>query len=71
MFHVPIGQLIYEWDQTLEEVNVYISPPPGVKANDIDCQITTSSVRVGLKGNPPFLEVGSVHSLPTSSSEQG
>ena len=57
-----IGQLIYEWDQTLEEVNVYIKPPTGVTASILDCKITTSSVSVGLKGNPPYLNVcGSTH----------
>ena len=26
------GRTIYEWEQTLEDVNIYISPPPGASA---------------------------------------
>jgi len=49
------GKTIYEWDQTLEEVNIYIIPPEGVRAKHIECIITSSKLTVGLKGNPPFL----------------
>ena len=50
------GQTIYEWEQGLDEVNVYITPPPGVKAAMIQCVMTTQRVTIGLKGNPPFLD---------------
>ena len=46
---------MYEWDQTLDEVNIYIQPPPGAGARDIECTITNDHVSVGLKGNPPYL----------------
>jgi hypothetical protein len=52
------GQTIYEWEQTLEDVDVYLTAPPGTKAKFIDCKITSNKVTVGLKGNPPYLEVG-------------
>ena len=48
---------IYEWDQTLDEVNIYIKPPQGVRAKDIFCEITAQHIKLGLKGNPPFLSV--------------
>ncbi|EGG15287.1 LYR motif-containing protein 7 [Cavenderia fasciculata] len=50
------GRTVYEWDQTLEDVNIYITPPPGVTAKMIDCTITKTRLSVGLKGNPPFLD---------------
>ena len=51
------GRLIYEWEQSLEEVNIYINPPPGVTASMIDCNISYNHVKVGLKGAPhPFLD---------------
>ena len=51
------GRLIYEWEQSLEEVNIYINPPPGVTAKMIDCKITYNHVKIGLKGAPhPFLD---------------
>jgi len=51
------GREIYEWEQTLDDVNVYIKPPPGVKASMLDCKITSTHVSLGLKGNPPFINV--------------
>jgi len=49
------GRTIYEWEQTLEDVHVYITPPPGITAKMLACQIGPSSMTLGLKGNPPFL----------------
>ncbi len=41
----------------MEEVNLYIEPPPGVTAGLVDCKITPNHLRLGIKGNPPFLDV--------------
>jgi hypothetical protein len=49
------GRVVYEWDQTLEEVNVYISVPAGVSAGVLQVTIETGSVSVGIKGNPAYL----------------
>lgn len=49
------GQLIYEWEQSLEDVIVYVKPPDGVKAEMISCKIQPNHLSLGLKGNPPFL----------------
>ena len=46
--------------QSLEEVNIYIKPPEGVPARAMDIKITVKHVKIGLKGNPPFLDVGAV-----------
>lgn len=51
------GKTVYEWEQSLEEVNLYIETPPGVKADRVDCKITPRHIRLGIKGNPPFLDV--------------
>jgi len=37
---------------------MYISPPPGVTAKMLDCKITASRLTLGIKGNPPFIDVG-------------
>ncbi|KAF1777562.1 HSP20-like chaperone [Phytophthora cactorum] len=34
----------------MEEVNVFIKPPPGVTAQQIQCDITTNHVTLGLRG---------------------
>ncbi len=41
----------------MDEVNVYIKPPPGVTARMLDIEIAVKHLRVGIKGNPPFLNV--------------
>ncbi|KAJ8609611.1 hypothetical protein CTAYLR_006266 [Chrysophaeum taylorii] len=50
------GELVYEWEQTLEEVNLYVRPPEGVTSDMIECRISPSRVTLGLCGNPPFLD---------------
>jgi len=50
------GQLIYEWDQELDTINIYIKPPPGVTARHIQCEISPQKLVLGLKGNPPFID---------------
>ena len=50
------GRTIYEWEQSLEEVNIYISPPPGVPRHLFDIEISHTHVRVGIKGAPPFID---------------
>jgi hypothetical protein len=54
-------RVVYEWEQSLDDVIVYVRPPPGVRAADIDCSITSTRVSLGLKGNPPFLNVRGHH----------
>ena len=53
---LPDGRVAYEWDQTIDEVNVYIRVPDGARARDLDVTIASTSVRVGIVGNPPYLE---------------
>lgn len=57
------GRTVYEWDQTLAEVNMYVEVPPGVRAKDMFCDIEQRHIKFGLKGNPPFLDV-SYQDLP-------
>ncbi|GHP08077.1 hypothetical protein PPROV_000681900 [Pycnococcus provasolii] len=50
------GRSIYEWDQTVDEINVYITSPPGVTAKALAVTIGVSRLAVGIKGNPPYLD---------------
>jgi len=54
---VCAGKTVYEWDQTLSEVNVYIEVPAGVKAKQLYVDITSTHVRLGIHPNPPYLDV--------------
>jgi hypothetical protein len=53
---------VYEWEQSLEEVNIFIKPPPGVTARLLDVNITVNHLSVGIKGNPPYINVRSCFS---------
>lgn len=52
------GRVIYEWDQTLTEVNLYIQVPEGVRAKNLAIDIKAGHLTVGIKGNPPYIDVG-------------
>jgi hypothetical protein len=54
------GRTVYEWDQTLSEVNVYVRVPEGVRGRDLDVSVERARLRFGLRGNPPFLD-GALH----------
>ncbi len=53
----PCTQLVYEWDQTVSEVNLYVSVPPGVRAKQLYVDILQTHIKFGMHPNPPFLDV--------------
>ncbi|CAK87582.1 unnamed protein product (macronuclear) [Paramecium tetraurelia] len=65
------GRTIYEWDQTLDDINIYIEPPKAVlkKYEDqLDIQIKADRLKVGIKGNPPFMDEALVKQCDSSES---
>ncbi len=52
------GRTIYEWEQSLEEVNIYLTPPPQVPSRLIEVKIAHRHLSVGLRGSDsgPFLD---------------
>ena len=51
------GRVIYEWNQTLHELNIYVQAPPGVRAKQLAVTITSSHLSISVAGNPPYLNV--------------
>lgn len=51
------GRVLYEWDQTLRDVDVYVRLPAGVSAKELAVSIAPQHLRFGLAGNPPYLDV--------------
>lgn len=51
------GQVVYEWDQTVDDVNVYIRTPPGLKASMMRVDIQSKKLSVGVKGEKPYIDV--------------
>ncbi len=65
-------QVVYEWEQNLDEVLVYFKPPPwalpkhqaelrrnlqpGQRLPEMEVVIDRDHMKVGVKGNPPFLD---------------
>ncbi|KAG7672442.1 hypothetical protein KSW81_001406 [Nannochloris sp. 'desiccata'] len=54
--YVHNGQNVYQWDQTLSEVNIYIQLPSAVKAKQLTVEIASKHLTVGIQGNPPYLD---------------
>ena len=54
---LPDGRVAYEWSQSLSDVTVFVPCPPGVRGRDLDVRIERERCRLGLKGNPPYLDV--------------
>eukprot|EP00294_Goniomonas_avonlea_P003995 CAMPEP_0114549370 /NCGR_PEP_ID=MMETSP0114-20121206/5492_1 /TAXON_ID=31324 /ORGANISM="Goniomonas sp, Strain m" /LENGTH=269 /DNA_ID=CAMNT_0001734049 /DNA_START=18 /DNA_END=828 /DNA_ORIENTATION=+ len=48
-------QVVYEWDQSLDEVNIYITMPPGCLAKHLTVDIKAQHLKIGITGNPPYL----------------
>lgn len=60
---VSNGATVYEWEQSVDDVTMHLSPPAGVRAADLDICLCSRCVRVGLRHGgtgggpapPPFL----------------
>lgn len=51
------GRKVYEWDQTLEEVNLYTPAPPGITAREIVCKIQSTWFTLGAaSAQHPFID---------------
>ena len=51
------NRTIYEWDQTLCDVNIYIEVPSGVRAKQLFVDIKQTHIKIGITPNPPYLDV--------------
>eukprot|EP00271_Cylindrocystis_brebissonii_P023267 TRINITY_DN9567_c0_g3_i1.p1 TRINITY_DN9567_c0_g3~~TRINITY_DN9567_c0_g3_i1.p1 ORF type:complete len:158 (+),score=30.01 TRINITY_DN9567_c0_g3_i1:354-827(+) len=47
---------LYEWDQTIEEVNMFIPLPVGLPSRQLSVEIKRKHLRLGAKGNQPYLD---------------
>ena len=45
------GRVIYEWEQTLDEVNIYIQAPPNISSNLLNIKISHNHLIIGIKNN--------------------
>ncbi|VWU52159.1 CS domain protein, putative [Hepatocystis sp. ex Piliocolobus tephrosceles] len=55
--YVNNGVVIYEWEQSIDEINIYINMnSKTIEKNDLDIEIKSKRVRIGLKNMKSFLE---------------
>ncbi|KAK3000296.1 hypothetical protein RJ639_020996 [Escallonia herrerae] len=53
----------YSWGQSLQEVTINVPVPAGTKSRFIVCDIRKNHLKVGLKGQPPILDVSASHKV--------
>ena len=57
---LPDGTRIYEWSQSLLDVDLFLPAPRGAPGSAFEITLSPDRVRIGLKGNPPYLDVSEV-----------
>lgn len=53
------GRVIYEWEESLDSILLFIDPPPipnNIKISSvIEVKFKANWVSIGIKGNPPYI----------------
>ncbi|XP_026191641.1 nudC domain-containing protein 2-like [Cyclospora cayetanensis] len=62
------GRLLYEWEQDLTDVHLFLLPPPQTKAKSISVKITPTRLSVGLLGKPALFDEDLFSTVDTSAS---
>lgn len=78
------GKVVYEWQESIDTVTIYIKPPPiltdkklraefasknpGVPLPTLEVKINNQRVSVGMKGNPPYIDLKTKKLVDTSES---
>ena len=52
------AQLPYQWTQTIRDVDVTIPVASNIRGKDLDVSLKKGSIRVAIKGQEAFIEVG-------------
>ena len=52
------ARLPYKWTQTIGDVDIIIPIGASIKGRDCDISITKAKLKVALKGQDPFIDVG-------------
>jgi hypothetical protein len=52
--------LPYKWDQTIKDLDITVSVESKYKGKDLDVKIGRNTLKVGVKGQAPIIDVRSV-----------
>lgn len=53
------SKLPYKWTQTIGDVDLSAIIPANIKGKDLDVKITKTSLKAGIRGQEPIIDVGS------------
>lgn len=59
------SKLPYKWTQTIQELDITAPIPANMKGKDLDVKLTKNSVKAGIKGQTPIIEVSPGSSSPS------
>jgi len=51
------SKLPYKWSQTIADLDITVAVPGNLKGRDLDVKITRNSLKAGVKGQEPIIEV--------------
>jgi len=51
------SKLPYKWTQTIQDVDITAPIPSNIKGKDLDVKLTSTSLKAGIKGQAPLIEV--------------
>lgn len=54
------SKLPYKWTQTIGDVDLSAIIPANIKGKDLDVKITKTSLKAGIRGQEPIIDVGSM-----------
>ena len=57
------AKLPYKWSQTIGDLDITVPVPGNLKGKDFEVIIGKSKLKVGVKGQPPIIDVCLVHIL--------
>jgi len=52
------SKLPYKWSQTIGDLDITASIPGNMKGRDLDVKITKTTLKAGIKGQEPIIDVG-------------
>ena len=57
------AKLPYKWTQTIGDVDLTASIPSNIKGKDLDVKFTKQTIKAGIKGQDPIIQVSSTSHL--------
>lgn len=53
------AKLPYKWTQTIQDLDITVAVPSNLRGKDIVVDMTKTKLKVGVKGQEPFIDVSS------------